>query len=93
MGHTSEHAANLINHGNSILTIPNYLWITILFSYNAMKIVVCLKNLYHSISENVFYGKRSPDKRYIHAESQNITSHKQLKVLEAFLLAHTNVVI
>lgn len=57
MNLTLRYFADLINHKNSTLTIPKFLWICHFFSYNAMNIAVCLKNLNHSISENMFYER------------------------------------
>lgn len=85
MGHTSEHAANLINHGNSILTIPNYLWIYHFIFIKCHENCCVFENLHHSISENTFYGRRNSDERYIYEKLRNIASHKQLQMFEAFL--------
>ena len=62
MGHTSEHATNLINHGNSILTILNYLWIYHFIFTKCHENCCAFENVHHSISENTFYGRRNSER-------------------------------
>ena len=66
MNLTLRYFADLINHKNSTLTIPKFLWIYHFFSYNAIQI------LYFDIYSVSIY----------HLKNVQFTNRKQMKYFE-----------
>ena len=86
---TLRYSADLINHKNSTLTIPKFLWIYHFFHIMPW-ISLCLKNLKPFNKWKYVLCKDEKFRWYTHEWHENGKSHKQGQVFEGFLWAHIN---